>query len=239
MKLSVITPTFNAGRHLPAVLADLEAQTCKDFEWIVADGGSTDDTLQIAGQALGFPVVISAQRDFGIYDAINRGLGLASGEFYLVLGADDRLYGDAVARFLATASASSADIISAGVDICGRTVRAKRCLGWFHGIRELVASHSVGAAIRCSLHDRVGLYSRKFPICADQLFFLKAKEVGARFEYPDFVAGRFNLTGVTGLDAAGFITETFRVNLIAGRAPSLQMLLLLLRLLKNFMRLSP
>jgi glycosyltransferase involved in cell wall biosynthesis len=70
MQISIITATFNAASHLPDLVSCLRNQTYKNFEWVVADGGSTDDTLNILRTTKDLNVVLSSQPDFGIYDAL-------------------------------------------------------------------------------------------------------------------------------------------------------------------------
>src|SRR5699024_1576503 len=91
-KLSIITATFNAVEYLPTLIESLRKQQDKDFEWVVADGASTDGTLELLESIDDLNIQITSREDFGIYDALNRGIKACSGEFYLVMGADDVLY---------------------------------------------------------------------------------------------------------------------------------------------------
>lgn len=236
LRLSVITSTLNSETHIGQLISDLEQQTDRDFEWVVADGGSQDATVDVIRSR--FPhAIISQQPDFGIYDAINRGIRTASGDYYLVIGSDDRLAPDAIARYRAEARASDADIVTASVIMAGKVVTARPGQQALHGIRAFVSGHSVGALIRRQLHQRVGYYSGRFPICADHLFFQRAARAGARIHISDFVAGEFTLDGLSGTDVAGILCENYRIGLMSGGNRLLLTALLLLRLLKNFKRL--
>lgn len=236
LRLSVVTSTLNSEALIGQLISDLEAQTDRDFEWVIADGGSRDATVALVRAR--FPeAVISQQSDFGIYDAINRGIRAASGDYYLVIGSDDRLAPDAVARYRAAANESGADIVTASVIMAGKVITALPGQQALHGIRAFVSGHSVGALIRRQLHERVGYYSGRFPICADHLFFQRAAKAGARIHISDFVAGEFTLAGLSGTDVAGIICENYRIGLISGGNRLLLTGLLLLRLLKNFSRL--
>lgn len=233
--ISVVSATYNAGGHLPTLIADLQAQTVSTFQWVIADGGSSDTTLELiaaAGRTL--TVRVDARPDFGIYDALNRAIALADGEYYLVIGADDRLAPDAIANYQDWIQRSDADIVSAAVDINGKRVSARPQAGGSHGMERWISSHSVGAVFRKALHDKVGYYSRKFPICADRLFVLKAQQAGAHIVQADFCAGSFSLTGVTGTDVAGLLMEGYRVSRLCGQPRWQQLPLLILRLLKNY-----
>ena len=88
--ISVITPTFNSGAKIAATVASVLSQQKGLYEFLVIDGGSTDDTLahlRAQGPALRY----LSEPDEGIYDAMNKGIGLTSGKFLYFLGAGDRL----------------------------------------------------------------------------------------------------------------------------------------------------
>lgn len=92
--LSIVIPTMNSAGVLGDALRSLAQQTCRDFEVIISDGASSDATLAIARDLqAGLPhLLIDSRRDSGVYDAINRGVALSRGEWFLVLGSDDRLH---------------------------------------------------------------------------------------------------------------------------------------------------
>ncbi|WP_272930250.1 glycosyltransferase family 2 protein [Mycobacterium paraintracellulare] len=92
---SIIVPTFNAAGTLGECLDSVVRQTCDDFELILVDGDSTDGTVAVATRYaadLGSRLVIHSGPDQGAYDAMNRGIGMATGQWLLFLGADDILY---------------------------------------------------------------------------------------------------------------------------------------------------
>ena len=86
-RISVVTPVRNGARFLERTLASLRSQDHGDVEHIVVDGGSTDGTLDLLRAASG--IEWTSQPDSGMYDAINRGLRMASGEIVAYLSADD------------------------------------------------------------------------------------------------------------------------------------------------------
>jgi len=232
-KISIITATYNCADRLPELMASLRNQTDRDFEWVVCDGASTDGTLELLQSVTGLNVVMSSQADFGIYDALNRAIGAASGSYYIVVGADDQLHSDAIARFRGAIEQERADMIVADVAYGRHLFRVKRAPSWLVGEKAFIAHHSVATAFRRDLHARFGLYSRKFPIAADSLFVLRACKAGATRYRTDFVAGTIGGGGVSAVDSMGSATELFRVQLLNGCALIPQVLLLLLRILKG------
>lgn len=237
--ISIITATFNAAVTLPALAASLAAQTDADFEWVVVDGASSDETVQCVERTPLSRKVIISEPDFGIYDALNKGLRAASGDYYLVVGADDVLEPDAVANYRRALSGEQPrpDIVTAAIRSGGRLCHVHAGKGWLYGLQGYVSAHSMGALMRRDLHARFGEYSRKFPIAADQYFIKRAAQGGARIVVRDFCAGTFGTGGVSSVDAAGTLTEFLRVQLATESGKALQLLLFFLRVLKNYRRL--
>ena len=91
MKVSIITVTFNSARYLPQCIESILHQDYPHIEYIVVDGASTDDTLSIIEQySPGIDKWVS-EKDSGMYDAINKGLRLATGDVVGILNSDDIL----------------------------------------------------------------------------------------------------------------------------------------------------
>lgn len=228
--ISVITATYNAASHLPRLIESLRRQTDKDFEWVVADGASTDGTLELLKSIDDIDVVVTSQEDFGIYDALNRAVKTASGDYYIVSGADDYFYPDAIANFRRAIEQSGADMIVGNATYGHAPMRVKRGPGWIYGHAAYISAHVLATAFNKTLHDRFGFYSRKFPIAADQLFVLQACENGASRYSAEFQAGEIGSAGVSSVDRVGCAIELFRVQLMLGKAMFPQLVLLLLRL---------
>ncbi len=93
MKISIITVAFNAARTIADTLESVAAQTHPEIEHIVVDGSSTDGTLEIIERHGKHVARLISEPDHGIYDAMNKGLGLATGEVIGFLNADD-VYAD-------------------------------------------------------------------------------------------------------------------------------------------------
>lgn len=241
IKLSIITATYNAAEHLPRLIESLLAQTDQDFEWVVADGGSTDGTLELLEQAR--PkfkrLIVDSRPDFGIYDALNRAIKTTAAEYYLVCGADDELDRAAVNNYKKLCVQTNADILTAAILMNGVVIKRPGGPSWLYGQRAYVTGHAVGAVFRKSLHERVavGYYSNKFSIAADQLFVKRAVLSGATVAVGNFLAGKFGVGGVSSVDRARVLTEFFCVQLETEKHKNLQIFLFMLRLIKNYSKL--
>lgn len=90
-KISIIIATYQAERDLQKCLDSIISQSYSNIETIIVDGGSTDSTVSIIKTNMPFVSRWVSERDNGIYDAMNKGVLLATGDFILFLGADDLL----------------------------------------------------------------------------------------------------------------------------------------------------
>lgn len=93
MKISIITTTFNSSATIMDCLESVRVQAEKDVEHIVVDGASTDGTLNILEQQKDIIDKIISEPDKGIYDGMNKGLLVATGEIIGILNADDTYFG--------------------------------------------------------------------------------------------------------------------------------------------------
>lgn len=89
MKISVITPTYNSESVIKDCIESVANQSYKNFEHLVIDGASTDRTLQILQEYQNHLTVLLSQPDHGIYDAMNKGINLATGSVIGFLNSDD------------------------------------------------------------------------------------------------------------------------------------------------------
>lgn len=96
MKISIITICFNNEKDIRATIESVMAQTCKDFEYIIVDGASTDHTLEIVKEYGNRITKVISEPDKGLYDAINKGFRNATGDIVGMIHAGDRLYDETV-----------------------------------------------------------------------------------------------------------------------------------------------
>lgn len=117
MTVTIFTPAYNRAYRLPALYQSLQRQTCKDFEWLVIDDGSTDNTSELFEQwqaEESFPVRYIKQPNGGKHRAINRGVREARGVFFFIVDSDDSLTEDAVEQII-----SEADEVRGNERLCG------------------------------------------------------------------------------------------------------------------------
>jgi glycosyltransferase len=110
MKLSIITVSYNSAATITDTLRSVARQTYVDVEHIIIDGGSRDATLAIVAAEGAHVARVVSERDSGIYDAMNKGLRLATGDLVGFLNADDMLASPQALAQIA-AAAVGADVV--------------------------------------------------------------------------------------------------------------------------------
>ena len=91
---SIITVTYNAGKVLEETLQSVVRQTYRNVEYILVDGGSKDQTLEIANKYRAHISRMVSEPDKGLYDAMNKGIRMATGDYLCFLNAGDKLHND-------------------------------------------------------------------------------------------------------------------------------------------------
>lgn len=226
MKLSIITINYNNAEGLRKTLASVAAQTYRNIEHIIVDGGSTDGSVDIikeyvqkveSEEAIVKSVVWSSEKDNGIYDAMNRGIRKATGDYIQILNSGDILAApDVTERMMATldslnAKRSSLNEDSVAIlygnmlksydgktiiyrDTCGNGMYTPESfLYFFNG----TLNHDC-AYIRRDLFEKYGLYNEQMKICSDWEWYVRAIVLGGEKPiYTNIDVTIFDMNGVS------------------------------------------
>lgn len=177
MKFSIITATYNSARTLPDTLESVLAQTYRDVEYIIVDGLSTDGTMDIVRayepRFEGRLVYIS-ERDKGLYDAMNKGLRMATGDVVGILNSDDFYSTPTAIEQLARAlQGSGADAVYADVHYA-RSEALHQCVRYYssavfrRGLMRLgfMPAHPTFYCRR-ACYEQYGYFHTDYKIAAD------------------------------------------------------------------------
>ena len=169
-KLSIITIVYNNARDIERTMLSVLDQTYPNIEYVVIDGGSTDGTLAIIKKYESRITKLVSEKDEGIYDAMNKGLAIATGDYVLFMNSGDELYNkDTVTSVFATAD--NADIYygeteminDAGENLGQRRHKAPAKLTWKSFKYGMSVSHQA-IYIKRSLTQP---YDREYQLSAD------------------------------------------------------------------------
>ncbi len=212
-RVTVVTVAFNAERTIGRTILSVRAQRGIDIEHVLVDGMSSDRTVAIAQEIGGFAKVVQ-ERDEGVYDAMNKGLSAATGEFVGFLNADDWfLNPDSLAQLLDARTASSADVVFGDVAFVNDRFQPTRIIRprWGKGGMKLglMPPHPAFYA-RTSVIRAAGAFDKGFKIAGDADLMLRlADDPVVRWSYRRGI--------VTCMRAGGISTRGFQAVVSNGR----------------------
>lgn len=180
MKVSIITVAYNAETTIGATLDSVKSQSYSQIEHIVIDGKSTDGTLDIIDGFLSHITKVVSEKDSGIYDAMNKGLSLASGDVIGFLNADDTFANsETIATIAETFLTSSFDTVYGDLQYVDLNNSSKIIRNWNSGeysknkfLKGWMPAHPTFYAKR-ELFDKFGGFNTLFRISADYELMLR------------------------------------------------------------------
>lgn len=169
---SIIIPVLNDKIGLEKTLNSISKQKCQDFEIIVVDGGSTDQTQKIITKYKKIIKKYINEKDRGIYDAINKGIKISSGRFINTINANDTYYN------IKSLEIAKEYIIKNNYDFLFGAVLKNKIYYKFEPQKmwwsfNFYPAHSGGFFVKKAIHKKIGLYSLKYPCSSDYDFFWK------------------------------------------------------------------
>lgn len=181
MKFSIITPCYNSEKTIARTLECICSQTYTDFEYIVIDGASKDRTLEIVESyrsRLGDKLTVISEPDNGIYDAMNKGIALATGDLVGIVNSDDFYEPDCLEIIASAYDPASGpyQILYGGMRILSETGAMCAEVFYHHDfLRQQMINHPASFVTK-ALYDRFGAYDTQYKSAADLDFFLKMQQ---------------------------------------------------------------
>ena len=236
-KISVITVTKNSEKFLEENINSLSNQTYKNFEHIIIDGNSTDKTVEIIKKYKDKIDYWVSEPDEGLYDAMNKGIKVCTGDIIGILNSDDVYFSDAL-KFVNQYFTEQENL-----DFLFGTVEkhklmygySPRKIKWTFGF---YTTHSVGFFIKKSSQMKIGFYDTRYKYSADyDLFYkmiVKNKMYGIATK-KDEIFGKFRQGGLSSkIRYLDFLKENNRIRINNGQNRLFVYLIFVLRLFRNF-----
>jgi glycosyltransferase involved in cell wall biosynthesis len=179
--ISIIVAAFNVDKTLQQCIDSIVNQAYKNKELIIIDGGSADGTVNLLKANQGKIFYWSSEPDNGIYDAWNKGLKHATGDWVAFLGADDVYLPGALqayANYLLENQDKEFDYVSSRVNLVNGD-KLIRIIGWswsWNCFKRYMNVAHVGSLHNKSLYEKYGTYNTAYKICADYELLLRPKE---------------------------------------------------------------
>jgi len=174
-KISIITINLNNRNGLEKTVKSVVAQTFKDYEFIIIDGGSTDGSIDVILEYIQSINVWKSEKDTGVYNAMNKGICLSEGEYILMLNSGDKFHSENSLQ-VASKYAFNNDILYGDILWHDKSesfiTRYPDKLRFSFFLKQSIAHPST--FVRRTLHSKIGLYNESLSIISDWSFFLLA-----------------------------------------------------------------
>lgn len=201
MFLSIITINRNNAEGLKKTLESVAAQTCRDFEHIIIDGASTDNSVEVIKEYVASPAGKNvsywvSESDSGIYNAMNKGIKKASGDYIALLNSGDWYEPNTCEIILENAEKTHYDVYYGLLRYINENNKCEMVLG---RTMEMINSAMI-AHPTCFISKKIYsqyLYDESFKFSSDYDFILQISKAGVSFYFIEKILTNFNTYGVS------------------------------------------
>lgn len=208
--VTIVTVVYNAEDVIENTILSVLSQTYKNIEYIIIDGGSSDTTNDIIDKYASFISIHLIEMDLGIYDAMNKGILLARGDWINFLNAGDVFSSQFVIENIFRFNYPSKDVLYGDVQILypsgKKYLVAKEISRVYKG---MVFCHQ-SVFVKSSLHKNF-YFNLSFKYSADFDFFIKLYQLGYKFHYLNFSISDISNGGVSDINRLQVIREWWLV----------------------------
>jgi len=197
--VSVITVVYNGAKHLEQTINSILNQSYKNIEYIIIDGGSTDETVDIIKRYEDKIDYWQSERDGGIYFAMNKGISLAKGELIGILNADDFYLSDTIKKVVDADKSAKADIYYGDMQyVTENAHKLSVAKPDITKMNEMPAIFHPTCFVIKSVYDKAGVFDTQYKISADYDFLLRCLKKNFSFHYIPVALTCFRLGGMSG-----------------------------------------
>lgn len=208
--VTVVTVTFNCEKLIETTIRSVRSQTYSNKEYIIVDGYSTDGTVGIIKKYEDCIAQFISERDNGIYDAINKGIRLASpkSRYITFINAGDiYIDNDVIQNMVARAKSARANLYG-NISVNGKVLDAPRTLSLFCLSTNMVCHQA--CFFRTKTHRKF-LYDTQYKIAADYKLLLELIRAGEPFEKIDLTVAEMDVSGVSHSQRKLLLTEKDKI----------------------------
>ena len=194
LKITIITVCLNAARTIENTITSVISQSYPCIEYIIVDGQSTDGTQGIINKYRDRISAYISEKDAGIYDAMNKGISMATGDFIYFLGGDDVLAGDIIKDVVPYLNS---DVNSVHYGQVLLNPSRKLFGGKFSKWRLIHKNITHQSIFYPAIVFEIKRFDTKYPVAADWDFNLYLMSKNVRFEYNGLIIAVFNTNGIS------------------------------------------
>ena len=202
-KISIITICYNEP-NLEKTCQSIVNQTWQDFEWIVVDGGSNQETLDIFDKYKTRINKFVSESDNGIYNACNKGIKMAEGEYVIFKNAGDSFYNENTLKAVySLIEKENADVVYGEIEYFYSANSKKNVLSHFPQIITsdyFIAGQNIcsqGAFIKKELFTIYGGFKEEYKISADYHKWIQFTKAGKVFKYIPVIVAHYDMNGTS------------------------------------------
>ena len=174
--ISIVTICYNSAKTIGKTIQSVKAQNVSNLEYILIDGGSEDETLDIINSENNGSFIIESKRDRGISHAFNRGISKASGEYILLLNSDDYLLENSLSQCLDyLLQHPEIDILCCNVQL-RRKGRVRTIASKPQHLNKGMSVVHPATIVKRQVYQQVGLFDEQYKIAMDYEFLLRCKQ---------------------------------------------------------------
>lgn len=201
--VSIVTTSFNSGKTIKQTIESILAQTYKNIEYLIIDGKSSDNTLDIAEsykdkfEAAGIVYRITSEKDHGIYDGMNKGISKASGVIIGIVNSDDWLEPDAVENVVSEYNKSNFDVCFCDINVVrsnGKHFVKTAKIRKYKTSRDLCHP---GMFVTAECYKKIGNYNQAFRVYADFDLWLRVFKSNVKIVKLNKIVSNYRLGGAS------------------------------------------
>lgn len=221
--ISIIIAVYNGEKYIERAIKSVLSQSASNFELIIIDGNSTDNTIDIVKKYSSNISTFITEKDNGIYDAWNKGIKAAKGDWICFIGSDDEFYPPAIMKYTNylnnVINYEAIDYVFSKVeyvDFSGKTLDINgKPWQWSEFRKHMSVSH-VGSLHSIKYFKKYGLFNDEYKIAGDYEMLLRAQDSLKAF-FLEEITVRMQLGGISSGNNYTVFKETSRAKIQTGK----------------------
>lgn len=221
IKVTVITVCYNSENYIEETIKSVLGQTYENIEYLIIDGKSTDSTMDIINKfSKDSRVKVISEKDKGIYDAMNKGIVLSTGQYLSFMNSGDKFVNkDVIANIMNNINIDKDDLIYGNVleerlgKVVGKINYGNIKVNSWYFIRGNMICHQA-MFIKGDLLKQYP-YNLNYSICADKCFLITCEKMKKRFKYIDYDICYYDKSGISSINIEEMKKQTKKIILNA------------------------